>query len=46
MHPSGDKKPGIPILLKRRDLLELNDIDTYLGQLKRRINAADDPSGK
>ena len=30
-------RPGIPILLKKRDLLELNEIDTYLNQLRRRV---------
>jgi hypothetical protein len=29
-------RPGIPVLLKKRDLLELNDIETYLEQLRRR----------
>lgn len=29
-------RPGIPVLLKKRDLLELNDIETYLDQLRRR----------
>ena len=31
--------PGVPILLKRRDLIQLNDIETYLGQLAERINS-------
>jgi len=30
-------RPGIPVLLKKRDLLQLNNIDTYLEQLKRRV---------
>jgi len=36
-------RPGVPILLKRRDLLALNDIDTYLSQLRLRVadSAAD-----
>ena len=29
-------RPGIPVLLKKRDLLELNDIGVYLAQLKAR----------
>lgn len=29
-------RPGVPVLLKKRDLLELNDIETYLAQLQRR----------
>jgi hypothetical protein len=30
-------RPGIPVLLKRRNLLQLNDVETYLRQLKRRV---------
>ena len=30
-------RPGIPVLLKKRDLLELNAIDVYLEQLRTRI---------
>lgn len=30
-------RSGIPVLLKKRDLLVLNDIDTYLDQLKERV---------
>ena len=30
-------RPGIPVLLKKRDLLELNDIEIYLGQLGARV---------
>ena len=30
-------KPGIPILLKKRDLISLNDIEVYLGQLRGRV---------
>lgn len=33
-------KPGIPVLLKKRDLISLNDIDTYLQQLKSRVAAS------
>lgn len=33
-------RPNVPILLMRRDLLPLNDIDVYLGQLRRRVDAA------
>jgi TIR domain len=29
-------RPGIPVLLKKRDLLLLNEIDIYLGQLAAR----------
>ncbi len=29
-------RPGVPILLKRRDLLPLNEIDVYLDQLRGR----------
>jgi hypothetical protein len=28
---------GVPVMLKKRDLLQLNEIDTYLEQLRRRI---------
>lgn len=31
-------RPGIPVFLKKRDLLSLNDIDTYLGQLRQRAS--------
>ena len=30
-------RPGIPVLLKKRDLLELNGIETYLEQLGARV---------
>jgi len=30
-------RPGIPVLLKKRDLLELNDIEVYLAQLAARV---------
>ena len=30
-------RPGIPVLLKKRDLLELNDIEIYLEQLGARV---------
>ena len=30
-------RPGIPVLLKKRDLLELNDIEAYLKQLTARV---------
>ncbi len=33
-------KPGIPVLLKKRNLLALNDVSTYLDQLENRINAS------
>ena len=29
--------PGIPVLIKRRDLIDLNDIDLYLIQLRERL---------
>jgi hypothetical protein len=35
-------RPGVPILLKKRDLLPLNDIDVYLGQLRGRTESADE----
>ena len=30
-------RPGVPILLKKRDVLALNEIDVYLKQLRDRI---------
>jgi hypothetical protein len=36
-------RPGVPILLKKRDLLPLNEIDVYLGQLRGRTKR--NPSG-
>jgi hypothetical protein len=30
-------RAGVPVMLKKRDLLELNDIETYLIQLRRRV---------
>ena len=32
-------KPGVPVFLKKRDLIELNEIDTYLKELKQRSNS-------
>ncbi|HYA17569.1 MAG TPA: toll/interleukin-1 receptor domain-containing protein [Bryobacteraceae bacterium] len=34
-------RPGVPILLKKRDLLELNQVETYLGQLAARMQEAE-----
>ncbi|HEU0080324.1 MAG TPA: toll/interleukin-1 receptor domain-containing protein [Longimicrobiaceae bacterium] len=36
-------RPGIPILLKKRDLIELNEIDKYLQQLRIRVRSAEPP---
>jgi len=33
-------RPGVPILLEKRDLLPLNEIDVYLGQLRGRVGGA------
>lgn len=33
-------RPGVPILLKKRDLLPLNEIDIYLSQLRGRVTAS------
>jgi hypothetical protein len=30
-------RPDVPVFLKKRDLLELNSIDTYIQQLARRV---------
>lgn len=34
-------RPGVPVLLKKRDLLELNQIGVYLEQLRARIRRKD-----
>lgn len=34
-------RPGIPVLLKKRDLLELNDIEVYLNQLAVRVRSGE-----
>jgi hypothetical protein len=31
-------RPGVPVLLKKRNLVGLNDIGKYLTELKSRIN--------
>lgn len=36
-------RPGVPILLKKRDLVPLNEIDTYLDQLRDRVRSHDGP---
>ena len=30
-------RPGVPVFLKKRSLIDLNDIDSYLVQLKTRV---------
>lgn len=30
-------KPGTPVFLKKQNLIELNDVDAYFRQLKRRV---------
>ena len=30
---------GVPVLIKRRNLIELNDIDSYFAQLQKRVSA-------
>ena len=30
-------RPGVPIFLKKRDIIDLNQIDTYLAQLRERV---------
>jgi hypothetical protein len=32
-------RPGVPMILKRRDLVPLNEIDVYLRQLRGRVQA-------
>jgi hypothetical protein len=29
-------KPGIPVFLKKRDIIDLNDVETYFGSLRKR----------
>ena len=31
------KRPGTPVFLKKRDLLQLNEVETYLEQLRARV---------
>ena len=38
-------RPGIPIFIKRRDLLDINDIDLYFQQLKARASTSISDSG-
>lgn len=33
-------RPGVPIFLKKRDLVDLNDIEVYFEQLATRVNEA------
>jgi hypothetical protein len=35
-------KPGIPVFLKKRDMIELNDIDQYFAQLRARVESQPD----
>ena len=37
-------RPDVPILLKKRDLVPLNDIGTYLGQLRIRVKGHEEAS--
>jgi TIR domain len=30
-------KPGIPVFLKKRDIIDLNDVDTYFAGLRKRL---------
>jgi hypothetical protein len=30
-------RPGVPVLLKKRDFLELNDVQKYFQELRRRV---------
>jgi hypothetical protein len=40
-------RPGVPIFLKKRDLLDINDIEVYFEQLSARVNeAANDDGGE
>lgn len=33
------ERPGVPVLLKRRNLVSLNDVDRYLEELRARVQA-------
>lgn len=35
-----DLKTGVPVLLKRRSMLQLNEIELYLSQLQKRVKEA------
>ena len=37
--------PGVPIFLKKRDLVDINDIEVYFEQLKARVSAGAHDSG-
>ena len=39
-------RPGVPILLKKRSLLPLNDIEIYLGELRARVEKQARRKGK
>jgi hypothetical protein len=34
-------RPGVPVMLKKRDLLQLNDVEAYLKQLRGRVERHD-----
>ena len=33
-------KPEVPVFLKKRNLLDLNSIDTYFAELRRRVQGS------
>jgi hypothetical protein len=38
MTPAGfQSRPGIPVFLKKRNLLELNGVDGYFAELRKRV---------
>jgi TIR domain len=39
-------RPGVPVLLKKRDLLTLNQIDQYFHQLKQRVESLHAAAGR
>ena len=39
-------RKGVPVLLKRRNMIELNDVDHYLEQLRRRVATQSIADGK
>lgn len=38
--------PSTPVFLKKRDIINLNDIEEYFGQLERRVNELKKSGGK
>jgi hypothetical protein len=39
-------RPGVPVFLKKRNLLDLNEVETYFEELKNRVEGAKTPDAK